>query len=106
MKTNYASELLSLIGEEYHKYDQITQETLNLLYQFTQYNKTPLRPFQITPEVYRRIVGKTIVAKPYETLGRKVRSICKNFEKKGILKINDNGYMFNNRYEQNKNVLF
>ena len=106
MKTNYASELLSLIGEEYHKYDQITQETLNLLYQFTQYNQTPLRPFQITPEVYRRIFGKTIVAKPYETLGRKVRSICKSFEKKGILKINDNGYVFNNRYKQNKTSLF
>ena len=106
MKTNYASELLLAIGQEYLEYDQTTKETLNLLYQFTQYNQTPLRPFQITPEVYRRIVGKTIVAKSYETLGRKVRGICKNFEKKGILKINDNGYMFNNRYEQNKNVPF
>lgn len=105
MKTNYASELLSLIGEEYHKYDQTTKETLNLLYQFTQYNKTPLRPFQITPEVYRRIVGKTIVAKPYETLGRRVRSICKSFEKKGILKINNQGYEFNNQYKQNKTLL-
>lgn len=105
MKADYNTELLSTIGEEYLNYDQSTKEILNIIYRFTTYNKKPLRPFEITPEVYRRVVGKVIYAKQYETLGRRVRNICKNLEQKGILKAsNKDGYLFNTSYTFTKTL--
>jgi hypothetical protein len=48
---------------------------LNLIYLYKIQSKA-LKAAEITPEAYRRMHGKEIVGKTYETLGRKVRNIA------------------------------
>jgi ATP-dependent DNA helicase RecG len=85
MKTNFKDELYDLIGQEYIQYDKTIKEILNLLYQFTVYNKVGLKASELTPEVYRRIHGKQINPRTYESLGRTIRSRCNTLVNKGIL---------------------
>ncbi len=69
---------------------------MNLIYLYTKYNKKSLKAAEITPEVYRRMYNKEIIGKTYETLGRKIRNICNNLEKQGVLtKGSKNDYLFN-----------
>jgi hypothetical protein len=87
------------LGTEYIHYDDAAKQVLNLTYLFTKYNNKSLKAAEITPEVYRRIHGKEIIGKTYETLGRKVRNICNRFEKLGVLsKGTKNDYTFNFDY--------
>jgi ATP-dependent DNA helicase RecG len=96
MKTDFTDEFIALLGNEYIHYDEVAKQVLNLVYLFTKYNNKSLKAADITPEVYRRIHGKEIVAKTYESLGRKIRSICNSFEKQGVLdKGTKNDYTFN-----------
>jgi ATP-dependent DNA helicase RecG len=106
MKTDFVDEFIILLGEEYIHYNEEAKQVLNIVYLFTKFNYKSLRAADMTPEVYRRIYGKEIVAKVYESLGRKIRNICNNFEKKGILsKGLKNNYMFNFDYKS-ENTLF
>ena len=96
MKTDFTDEFIVLLGNEYIHYDEVAKQILNLVYLFTKYNNKSLKAADITPEVYRRIHGKEIIAKTYESLGRKIRSICNSFEKQGVLnKGTKNDYTFN-----------
>lgn len=96
LKTDFTDEFIQLLGNEYIHYDIAAKHVLNLIYLYTKYNKKSLKAAEITPEVYRRMYNKEIVGKTYETLGRKVRNICNNLEKQGVLtKGNKNDYMFN-----------
>lgn len=106
MKTDFTDEFIALLGNEYIHYDEAAKQVLNLVYLFTKYNYKSLKAADITPEVYRRIHGKEIIAKTYESLGRKIRNICNSFEKQGVLsKGTKNDYTFNFDYKS-ENTLF
>lgn len=101
MKTNFQDELIDLIGNEFITYDKTSKDILNLIYQYSKYNKTGLKPADITPETYQRQFGKIIQPKQYESLGRKVRSICSQFQKNGFLiKDNKKAYQINFEYQK------
>ncbi|OYQ44431.1 hypothetical protein CHU92_02405 [Flavobacterium cyanobacteriorum] len=105
MKTDYRDELIFIIGNDYIHFDKVTKEILNIVYMFTTYNKQSLKAADITPEVYRRVFGKNIIGRQYETLGRKVRATCNNFENKGILiKGSKSDYFFNHNYNQEQSL--
>lgn len=106
LKIDFTDELITMLGTEYIHYDDAVKQVLNLTYLFSKYNNKSLKAAEITPEVYRRIYGKEIVGKTYETLGRKVRNICNKFEKQGVLtKGSKNDYSFNFDYTA-ENLLF
>lgn len=106
MKIDFTDEFIELLGTEYIQYDEAVKQVLNLIYLFTKFNNKSLKAAEITPEVYRRIYGKEIIGKTYETLGRKVRTICNRFEKQGVLtKGSKNDYSFNFDYTPN-HILF
>ena len=101
LKTDFREELTSLLGMDYIELEQTAKEILNITYLFSKFNHQALKAADITPEVYRRIHGGRIVGKTYETLGRKVRSICNQFLKEGILKIDaKSAYFFDFEYKQ------
>ena len=86
---------------DYIELEQTAKEILNITYLFSKFNDQALKAADITPEVYRRIYGGRIVGKTYETLGRKVRSICNQFLKEGILKKDaKSAYFFDFEYKQ------
>ena len=85
MKTDFTKELISLVGKEYIDYGPTVKAILNTLFRYGKYNEEPLRAADITPKIYPLIYTKNIIPKTYESLGRKVRSICNKLEKKGIL---------------------
>jgi predicted HTH transcriptional regulator len=96
LKTDFRQELIETIGEEFIHFDVSAKEILNLTYLYTKYNKQALKAAEITPEVYRRIHGNIVVAKTYESLGRKIRGLCNNFVGIGLLlKKEKNSYLFN-----------
>lgn len=96
LKTDFTDEFIRLLGNEYIHYDIAAKHVLNLIYLYTKYNKKSLKAAEITPEVYRRMYNKEIIGKTYETLGRKIRNICNNLEKQGVLtKGSKNDYLFN-----------
>lgn len=106
MKIDFIDEFITLLGNEYIHFDEAAKQVLNLVYLFTRYNNKSLKAADITPEVYRRIYGREIIAKTYESLGRKIRSICNSFEKQGVLhKGIKNDYTFNFDYKS-ENTLF
>ena len=84
-KTDFTEELIELVGREYIHYDAITKAILNTFYRFGKYNHRPLRVFELIPSIYTTIHGDEIVAKTYESLSRKVRSVCSKMEDKGVL---------------------
>lgn len=74
-------------------FDDITSKILNIIYRYNKYNKQSVKPSVITPELYFQLYGKEIIPTSYESLGRKVRKICNELEKIGILtKGNDKAY--------------
>ena len=101
-KTNFGDELTILIGNKFIQYDSTAKEILNIIYLFNKYNNKSLKASDITPEVYRKIYGNTIVAKQYETLGRKVRGLCNSLEAKGIL-IKDEKKAYSIDFNQKEN---
>jgi ATP-dependent DNA helicase RecG len=85
LKTDFRDELTEIIGFNFIGLEQAAKEVLNITYLYSKYNNQALKAAEITPEVYRRIHGGSIVGKTYETLGRKVRSICNQLFKEGVL---------------------
>lgn len=104
-KINFQAELISLLGDNYVMYDPETKETLNILYQHTFFNKSALKPAEMTDEVYRRIFGKYIDPKKYESLGRNIRRICTKLEMQQILIKNEKRqYYINSAYSNSKEL--
>ena len=96
MKVDFREELYELLGEEYIGYDPSSKAILNLVYLHTKFNKRPVKASEITPEVYRRIYGRQIDPRKYETLGRKVRKYCNQFAKRQVfVKDSHGGYSVN-----------
>lgn len=106
MITDYTTEMLQLIGNEWLQLDPVARLILNILYRNTKYNAAGLKATQLTPEVYRRHMGKRIDAKKYESLGRKVREICIKFMERGILNRSaSKAYTVNMEYQPVPNLL-
>lgn len=104
MKTDFTDELINLIGQEYVSYDIKAKSILNMLYRYGKYNKLALKAADITPSVYASIHEKEVIAKTYESLGRKVRKICSELDDKGILKRNNKlAYSLNFNYKKLSN---
>lgn len=99
MKENFSDELISLIGNGYISYDSVTKNILNALYRYTFYNEQPIKPSTLTSEIYYLEYGKNVDPKKYETLGRKLRSICKKLNLSDILIKHANaGYTINQNH--------
>ncbi len=106
VKTDFRDELIQLIGNEYISYDLEAKEILNMTYLFSKYKEQALKAAEITPEVYRRIHGNLINGKTYETLSRKVRALCNQFNQTGIIRKDEKGaYSFQFNYSR-PNQLF
>lgn len=106
MKVQFTDELIELFGVEYIHYDDVAKEILNVTYLYTKYNNQAMKASDITPEVYRRLNGKEVNPKRYESLGRKVRSFCNDLESKRILtKGEKSAYSFNFEFN-NRESLF
>ncbi|MBK8808087.1 MAG: putative DNA binding domain-containing protein [Bacteroidales bacterium] len=96
MKTQFVDKIMELIGEDYIYYDSVAQQILDVVYLYSKYNSQAMRASDITPLVYRRLHGKDINPKRYESMGRKVRSLCNILETKNILlKGEKSAYSFN-----------
>ena len=106
LKTDFRDELTELMGVRFIGLEQAIKDILNITYLFSKYNNQALKAAEITPEVYRRIHGVNIVGKIYETLGRKVRSICNQLFKEGVLQKDAKGaYSFDFEYKKPTSLL-
>jgi hypothetical protein len=65
--------------------DQVAKIVLHIVYRYDHYNRQSLKPNLITPELYARLYGKAIDPTTYESLGRKVRKICRELTERGLL---------------------
>lgn len=91
MKANFSNELIALLGSSFVNYDSVTKHILNTLYRYTVYNEQPIKPAVITPEIWYLEYGKAIDLKKYESLGRKLRAICRQLHNQNILKKHTKG---------------
>ncbi len=85
MKIDFKDDLIQFLGNDFLNFDSIVKQILNIIYRHTRYNLKGIKPASITPEIYFIEFGKIIEPRTYETLGRKIRAICRNLEKHGIL---------------------
>jgi hypothetical protein len=58
---------------------------LNIVYRYDHYNRQSLKPNLVTPELYFRLYGKAMGPTTCESLGRKVRKICRALAERGLL---------------------
>ena len=96
VKGDFTDELITLVGKDFLDFDEIAKQILNLLYRHNKYNDEPLKPFEITPEIYRINFGKNIEPKKYDSLGRKVRRLCNELDEMGVLLKKEKGAYFIN----------
>ena len=107
MRSEFHNELRGLMGDlVFNSLDKVALHILNLTYQFTTFNDSGLKASELTPEIYRRIHGRHIDPKKYESLGRQVRKHCERLEAEGILIRGDRkAYRLNGSYKQ-RSTLF
>jgi ATP-dependent DNA helicase RecG len=95
--TDFSKQIERQTGKDLKKLDEIHTQVLNIIYRYNHYNKQPIKPNVITPEVYIQLYGKEINPVTYESLGRRVRKICGELLKKEILiKLDDKSYEIKN----------
>lgn len=73
---DFASRIETLTGKPLTGLDPVALRVLNIIYRYNHYNRQPVKPNAITPELYAQLYGKKIDPTTYESLGRKVRRIC------------------------------
>jgi len=102
LRTEFHKELRELMGGPVlNSLDQAALHILNLTYQYTVYNDGGLKASELTPEIYRRLNGKQIIPRKYESLGRQVRKHCAQLEGEGILVRDEKkAYRLNRNYIQ------
>ncbi len=105
MKENFIDELIRIYGEQLLTWPETTKTVLNIIYRYTVFNETAIRPVELTPEVYLVEHGKHIDPKKYESLGRKVRKIMNDLKNKEILINPEKGFLLNKDYHPD-NILF
>jgi ATP-dependent DNA helicase RecG len=91
--TDFNKQIEKQTGKELKGIDDLHKQVLNIIYRYNHYNKQPIKPNIITPELYTQLHGKEINPTTYESLGRKVRKICGELLKAGMLiKLEDKSY--------------
>lgn len=105
MKENFIDELIGKYGKQLLTWPETTKTVLNIIYRYTVYNETAIRPVELTPEVYLTEYGKYIEPKKYESLGRKVRKIMNDLRDNNILINHGKGFLLNMDYHP-ENTLF
>lgn len=86
---------IKIFNQKWEEIDKTVKIVLNIIYRYSKYNLRSIKPSEITPEVYRKLHGNQIIPTTYESLGRKVRKICGDLEKTGLLEKPDGkGYIF------------
>lgn len=105
MKENFIDELIQWYGEQILAWPETTKTVLNIIYRYSVYNETSIRPVEVTPEVYLIENGKYIDPKRYESLGRKVRKIINDLSEMKILINKEKGFILNKEYKPG-NTLF
>jgi len=106
MRMEFNRELRELMGDlVFHNLDSVALHILNLTYQYTVFNGSGLKASELTPEIYRRINGRHIDPKKYESLGRQIRMHCKRLEAEGILIRGDRkAYFLNKDYDKQQHL--
>ena len=105
MKENFIDGLIRKYGKQLLTWPETTKTVLNIIYRYTVYNETAIRPVELTPEVYLTEYGKYIEPKKYESLGRKVRKIMNDLRDNNILINHGKGFLLNMDYHP-ENTLF
>lgn len=105
MKEDFIDELIGIYGEQLLAWPETTKTVLNIVYRYTVYNETAIRPVELTPEVYLKENGKDIDPKKYESLGRKVRKIMNDLRDSKILVNHEKGFLLNKDYHP-ENTMF
>lgn len=105
MKESFIDELIALYGEQTLNWPETTKTVLSIIYRYSVYNETSVRPVDVTPEVYLIENGKFIDPKRYESLSRKVRKIMNDLAEINILVNIEKGFMLNRDYKPG-NTLF
>jgi ATP-dependent DNA helicase RecG len=90
-QTDFTSQIASLTQKSVLGLDQDALILLNIIYRFHFYNNQSVKPSILTPELYFTLHGKHILPTKYESLGRKVRKLCKELEQNGFLSRESNG---------------
>lgn len=105
MKEDFIDELIGIYGEQLLAWPETTKTVLNIVYRYTVYNETAIRPVELTPEVYLKENGRYIDPKKYESLGRKVRKIMNDLRESNILVNHEKGFLLNKDYHP-ENTMF
>lgn len=108
-KVNFNDELIDLIGDEFIDYDDTVKEMLNLTYLHTKFNKKSLKASEMIAEIYRRLYGKIIIPKTYESLNRKIRLNCTRLKTKGLFiedKMKSKSYYLNSNFNKEQDLFF
>lgn len=105
VKDNFFSELQELFGPDFSFLNPTAIKILNIMYRHSHYNGEPVTARQITPEMYKVEIGKTIDLRKFENTGRTVRYFCRGLVKKKYLMKSGKGYDLNYEYQQ-PNSLF
>ena len=82
---DFSEQIESQIGIKVKSFGEVNAKILNIIYRYNTYNKQSIKPSIITPELYSLIYGKEINPTTYESLGRRVRKICRDMQKANIL---------------------
>ncbi len=91
--TDFTQQIEKQVGVELRTLDGDHKRVLNIIYRYNHYNKQPIKPNVITPELYAQLHGKEIEPTTYESLGRRVRKICSDLQKADIItKRDDKSY--------------
>jgi len=83
--TDFLKQIEEQTGANLRALDDVSKKLLNIIYRYNHYNKQTVKPNMITPELYAQLYGKEIEPTTYESLGRKVRKICRDLLKADVL---------------------
>ncbi|MEO6831295.1 MAG: RNA-binding domain-containing protein [Chitinophagaceae bacterium] len=86
---DFTQQIETQTGKSLSGLDDAHRRVLNTIYRYNTYNNQSIKPNVITPELYFQLHGKEIEPTTYESLGRKVRKICGDLLKVGILSKKD-----------------
>lgn len=86
---DFSTQIEKQTGKPLSGLDDTYKSVLNIVYRYNHYNNQSIKPNVITPELYVQLHGKEIEPTTYESLGRKVRKICGDLLKAGILSKKD-----------------
>lgn len=86
--TDYSKRIENQTGIIIDSFSIDHKQVINIIYRYNHFNKQSIKANLITPELYNLKYGKEIKPTLYESLGRRVRQICSDYLKSGVLSKN------------------